>query len=274
MCSIINGKSGNCLEDCKYCAQNIHYKTDCTKGYPLLSTDKLLKQAKSDEKKGVLRYSIVTSGKRLSNQELDQVCESIKIIKEETNIEICASFGLLNEEQFYKLKDAGVSRVHCNLESSKNYFDKICTTHTYDDRVKTLNAAKKAGLSLCSGGIMGLGEDMEDRIDMILELRDLGVKSIPVNLLIPIPGTPYENNRILTNDELCRIVAIFRFIIPDSFIRLAGGRELVGDKGKKCFESGANAVISGDMLTTAGITVKKDMQLLNQLGYDVRLMDE
>lgn len=121
---------------------------------------------------------------------------------------------------------------------------------------------------------MGLGEDMEDRIDMILELRDLGVKSIPVNLLIPIQGTPYENNRILTNDELCRIVAIFRFIIPDSFIRLAGGRELVGDKGKKCFESGANAVISGDMLTTAGITVEKDMQLLNQLGYDVRLMDE
>ena len=181
------------------------------------------------------------------------------------------SFGLLGEAQFQKIKEAGASRVHCNLESSRNYFPQICTTHTYVEKLAALRAAKRVGLSVCSGGIMGLGETMEDRIDMALAIRDLGVKSIPVNLLNPIKGTPYEKNRILTNDELCRIVAIFRFMIPDGDIRLAGGRGLVGDRGEKCFQSGANAAISGDMLTTAGITVATDMALVKKLGYEVKI---
>ena len=181
------------------------------------------------------------------------------------------SFGLLGEAQFQKIKEAGASRVHCNLESSRNYFPQICTTHTYVEKLAALRAAKRVGLSVCSGGIMGLGETMEDRIDMALAIRDLGVKSIPVNLLNPIKGTPYERNRVLTNDELCRIVAIFRFIIPDGDIRLAGGRGLLGDRGEKCFQSGANAAISGDMLTTAGITVATDMALVKKLGYEVKI---
>lgn len=271
MCTIINGKCGKCSEDCKYCAQSAHYHTSCEDSYPLLSTEALLAGARHNKEQGVLRYSIVTSGRRLNDKEVDQVCESIRAIREQVGIEVCVSFGLLDEPQFKKIKAAGASRVHCNLESSRRYFKEVCTTHTYDEKIATLQAAKRAGLSICSGGIMGLGETMEDRIDMVLTARELGVKSIPVNLLNPIPGTPYEHNRVLTNDELCRIVAIFRFIIPDGNIRLAGGRGLVGDKGEKCFRSGANATISGDMLTTAGITVETDMELLKGLGYEVRL---
>lgn len=270
MCTIVNGKCGRCPEDCKYCAQSVHYRTDCQETYPLLSTEELVKGARYNKEQGVLRYSIVTSGRRLSDAEVEQVCGSIREIRRQVDIEVCVSFGLLGEAQFRKIKEAGASRVHCNLESSRNYFPQICTTHTYDEKIETLKAAQRAGLSVCSGGIMGLGETMEDRIDMALTIRELGVKSIPVNLLNPIKGTPYENNRILTNDELCRIVAIDRFIIPDGFIRLAGGRGLLGDKGEKCFRSGANAAISGDMLTTAGITVATDMALVEGLGYEVK----
>lgn len=274
MCTIINGKCGKCSEDCKYCAQSIHFHTNCEESYPLLSTDKLLEQARHNKEQGVLRYSIVTSGKRLSDREVEQVCDSIRSIRRETGIEVCVSFGLLGIEQFKKIKEAGASRVHCNLESSERYFKEVCTTHTYQEKIETLKAAKEAGLSVCSGGIMGLGETMEDRVDMAFALRNLGVTSIPVNLLNPIPGTPYEKNRVLSNEELIRIAAIFRFIIPDASIRLAGGRGLLLDKGRKCFKSGANAAISGDMLTTAGITVETDMELLKELGYEVRLSHE
>lgn len=274
ICTIINGKCGRCSEDCKYCAQSAHYHTACTETYPLLSTEELVDGAKHNAGQGVLRYSIVTSGKRLSDREVEQVCESIREIKKQTSIEVCVSFGLLNEEQFAKLKEAGASRVHCNLESSARYFPEVCTTHTYEEKIETLKAAKRAGLSVCSGGIMGLGETMEDRIDMVLTARELGVKSVPVNLLNPIPGTPYADRKPLTNEEACRCVALFRFLIPDASIRLAGGRGLVGDKGEACFKSGANAAISGDMLTTAGITVETDMELIKNLGFEARLCNE
>lgn len=274
LCTIINGKCGRCSEDCKYCAQSAHYHTACIETYPLLSTEEIVKEAKYNAERGVLRYSIVTSGKRLSDEEVDQVCESIRAIKWEVSIEVCVSFGLLGEEQFRKIKAAGASRVHCNLETSARYFPEVCTTHTYEQKIETLKAAKRAGLSICSGGIMGLGETIEDRIDMVLTARELGVKSIPVNLLNPIPGTPYAHNKPLTNEEACRCVAVFRFLIPDASIRLAGGRGLIGDKGEACFKSGANAAISGDMLTTAGITIETDKKLLKQLGYEVKLCYE
>lgn len=270
ICTIINGKCGRCSEDCKYCAQSAHYKTKIDE-YPLLGVEEIVRQAEYNADRGVLRYSIVTSGKRLTDDEVDKVCESIRAIKENVNIEVCVSFGLLNELQFKKIKAAGASRVHCNLESSQNFFKSVCTTHTYDDKIKTLKAAISAGLDVCSGGIMGLGESMEDRIDMGLLLRDLGVKSVPINFLNPIPGTPYENNKPLCDEEKLRIIAIFRFILPDASIRLAGGRGLIQDKGEGCFLSGANAAISGDMLTTSGITIETDMNLLNKLGFEVKI---
>lgn len=270
ICTIVNGKSGRCSENCKFCAQSSFYGTKVDE-YPLLDTSELVTQAKYTAELGVLRYSIVTSGKSLNNGELDKVCESVKAIKEQTNISVCVSFGLLNEAQYKKLKSAGVERIHNNLETSRNYFQKVCTTHDYEDKIYAIKSAKKAGLSVCSGGIMGLGENMEDRIDMALALRELGIDSIPVNILNPISGTPYEKNTILTNDEMCRSVAIYRFILPTAFIRLAGGRGLLPDKGRKCLTSGANAMISGEMLTTSGISIENDMIMIEELGYKVGL---
>ena len=270
ICSIINGKSGRCSEDCKYCAQSAFYKTQIDE-YALLNTDELLRQAKYNAERGVLRYSIVTSGRKLSEAEINQICESIRAIREKIDIEVCVSFGLLNEKQFRKIKAAGASRIHCNLESSARFFSEVCTTHTYEEKIETLQAARRAGLSVCSGGIMGLGETMEDRIDMALTLRGLGVKSVPVNFLNPIKGTPYDKNILPDDEEKRRIVAIYRVLLPDASIRLAGGRDLIQDKGEGCFLSGANAAISGDMLTTSGITIKSDMSLLDKLGYEVRL---
>lgn len=269
LCTIVNAKSGRCPENCKFCAQSAHNHTGAA-AYPLLSADEIVAHAKENARQGVLRYSIVASGKRLSDGEVDQVCAAVRRIRTETPLAVCISGGLLNQSQFEQLKDAGVTRVHNNLEASRRFFPSVCTTHTFDDKVAAIRAAQAAGLSVCSGGIMGLGETPADRIDMALTLRELGVKSVPVNLLNPIPGTPFANNPRLTADDLRRIVAVYRFILPDAAIRLAGGRGLLPDKGRGCFQSGANAAISGDMLTTAGITTATDRALLAELGYEVK----
>ncbi len=273
ICTIINGKSGRCSENCKFCAQSAHNHTHVSE-YPLLPTEEIVAQAQQNHDQGVLRYSIVTSGKRLSDEEVDQMCEVVREIKEKVGISVCVSFGLLNEQQFRKLKDAGAARVHNNLETSSRNFPNICTTHTFEDKVQSIRAAQAAGLSVCSGGIMGLGETVEDRIDMAFSLRELGIKSVPVNMLNPIHGTPFGDNKKLTDEDMRRIVAVYRFILPTASIRLAGGRGLLSDQGRGCFTSGANAAISGDMLTTSGITTKKDMELLDELGYEARLCDE
>lgn len=273
ICTIINGKSGRCSENCRFCAQSAHNHTGAEE-YPLLPNEEILAQAKVNDAQGVLRYSIVTSGKRLSDEEVERMCDAVRQIRKETNIAVCISFGLLKEEQYRKLKEAGVTRVHNNLETSRRNFPNVCTTHTFDDKINAIRAAQAAGLSVCSGGIMGLGETVEDRIDMALTLRELGIRSVPVNMLNPIPGTPLEHNEKLTAEDMCRIVAVYRFLLPDASIRLAGGRGLLPDKGKSCFRSGANAAISGDMLTTAGITVATDMELLKELGYEVRYGNE
>lgn len=273
ICTIINGKSGRCSENCRFCAQSAHNHTGAEE-YPLLPNEEILAQAKVNDAQGVLRYSIVTSGKRLSDEEVERMCHAVGQIRKETNIAVCISFGLLNEEQYRKLKEAGVTRVHNNLETSRRNFPNVCTTHTFEDKINAIRAAQAAGLSVCSGGIMGLGETVEDRIDMALTLRELGIRSVPVNMLNPIPGTPFAQNKKLTSEDMCRIVAVYRFLLPDASIRLAGGRGLLADKGKRCFQSGANAAISGDMLTTAGITVATDMELLQELGYEVRYGNE
>ena len=195
------------------------------------------------------------------------------VIKSKSNISICASLGLLSDENFKKLKDAGLERVHNNLETSKNFFPKVCSTHTFDDKVNALKAALKSNLSVCSGGIIGLGESMQDRIDLAFSLEKLNIKSVPLNILSPVKGTPFENNKPLSEEEILKTTAIFRFIIPDAFIRLAGGRSILKDKGKKAFLSGANAAITGDMLTTCGISVDTDMQIIKETGYIVELIN-
>ena len=269
ICTIINAKSGNCSEDCKFCAQSSHSHTHAPR-YALLPREEIVAEAYRSHTQGIQRFSIVTSGKRLSDREVEEMCAAVQEIKEKVGISVCVSFGLLSEQQFSKLKQAGVTRVHNNLETSRRNFPNICTTHRFADKVQAIRAAQTAGLSVCSGGIMGLGETVEDRIDLALSLRALGIRSVPVNMLNPIPGTPFAHHPKLTEPEMRRITAVFRFILPSAWIRLAGGRGLLPDRGKSCFLSGANAAISGDMLTTAGITTQTDMALLRELGYEVK----
>ncbi|MGN1481716.1 biotin synthase BioB [Porcipelethomonas sp.] len=273
ICTIINGKSGKCSENCKFCAQSSFYHTGAGE-YPLLDTESIVKEARYNASQGILRFSIVTSGRKLNEKEIDIMCDTVREIHKNTNISVCVSFGLLNEEQYRKLKDAGVSRVHNNIETSGNNFKNICTTHTFDDKINAINAAKRAGLNVCSGGIMGLGETNEDRTDMAFTLKELNIKSVPLNMLNPIAGTPFENNKKLTEKDMCRICAVYRFILPDASIRLAGGRGLMTEKGKECFQSGANAAISGDMLTTSGITIETDMKMIQELNYKPALCNE
>ncbi|MDR1255240.1 MAG: biotin synthase BioB [Puniceicoccales bacterium] len=270
LCSIINAKSGRCSENCKYCSQSACYHTQIS-SYPLLDTKQILEKAVHDNTQGVVRFSLVTSGRKLNEEEVDKMCKTVRTIKHKTHLEICVSGGLLTESSFKKLKEVGVSRVHNNLETSERNFPNVCTTHTYQDKISTLKAAQRIGLSVCCGGIVGLGESMEDRIDMFLSIRELNVQSVPVNLLNPILGTPYAHNKILTNDEMCRIIAIARFLLPKASIRMAGGRRLLPDNGRQCFLSGANAAVSGDMLTTCGTAIEQDVKMLTELGFTIAL---
>lgn len=270
LCSIINAKSGKCSEDCKYCAQSAHYNTNVEE-YNLLDAETILKAAKENERKGVLRFSLVISGRKPTKSDLDKICDIIKRIKSECSIKICASLGLLDKSDLDKLKLAGLTRIHNNLESSRNYFKTVCSTHTTDDKIKTIKAAQEVGLEVCSGGISGLGETFEDRIDLAFMLRDLKIMSIPMNFLCAIEGTPYQNNKLLTTDEILRTCAIFRFINPRAFIRLAGGRYLTKDNGQMCLKSGINSLITGDMLTTTGATIKSDIEMAQKEGFEIRL---
>ena len=270
MCSIINAKSGACTENCKFCSQSAHHGTG-VEVHPLLEKKRLIEGALYNHNKGVLRFGIVTSGKRLNDAEIDALCEYYSDIGKACGIFRCASNGLLSYEQLARLKDAGLQRYHSNLETSRRFFNSVCTTHAYDEKIAVIKNAQRTGMDVCSGGIFGLGETMEDRIDMALELRELGLKSVPVNVLTPIAGTPLEGAPVLENDEVLRIVAIYRFILPDAIIRMAGGRALLKDYGKSAFLSGSNASISGDMLSTAGVNIDDDMRLVREIGYTVRL---
>ncbi len=271
LCAITNGKSGKCSENCKFCAQSTHFEVDIA-CHSLLGKETLLKDARAHALAGISRFSVVTSGRYLSDSELERVCESYRYIKDQCEIALCASHGLLNYAQFLHLKESGVTRYHNNLETSRRFFPYICTTHTYDDKIDAIKAAQSAGLEVCSGGIMGLGESMEDRIDMALDLRKLNINSVPINVLNAIEGTPLANLKPLTAEEVKRIVSIFRFILPNAVLRLAGGRGCMLDKGKCLFASGINAAISGDMLTTAGITTQTDIAMLQELGFQIGLL--
>ena len=269
LCTIINGKSGRCSEDCKFWAQSSHYKSDI-ENYELLDTNVIKKEAIYNDEKNVGSYSIVTSGRKLNEKEMNYLCNTYIEIRKNCKIKLCASGGLLTYEELCQLKEAGVTRYHNNLETSRRFFSQMCTTHTYDEKIETIKAAKKAGLTVCSGGIMGLGENMEDRIDLAFTLRDLDITSVPINILNPIKGTPLENNKVLSLDDVRKIVAIYRFILPKAQLRLAGGRGLLDDKGLSIFTSGANAAITGDMLTTSGISIDEDMKIIKKLGYEVK----
>lgn len=266
-CSIINAKSGNCSENCKWCSQSVFSRCNIEK-YPLVSADRAVKEGLYNSSFGIKRFSLVTSGKRVSKKEIDEICKIVKALKETGKIIPCVSLGLIDEEDMFKLAEAGATRYHCNMESSPSYFGELCTTHTQEEKIKTLKAAEKAGLSLCSGGIIGMGETLDDRIELALLLRDLNVKSIPINFLNPIKGTPLQDAKPLTEDEILTTIAIFRLINPTAFLRFAGGRALISKEiQEKALYIGINAAIMGDMLTTLGNSAKNDIAMFKSAGY-------
>ena len=266
-CSIINAKSGNCSENCKWCSQSVFSRCNIEK-YPLVSIDRAVKEGLYNSSFGIKRFSLVTSGKRVSKNEIDEICKIVIALKETGKIIPCVSLGLIDEEDMYKLAEAGVTRYHCNMESSPSYFGELCTTHTQEEKIKTLKAAEKAGLSLCSGGIIGMGETMDDRIELALLLRDLNVKSIPINFLNPIKGTPLQDAKPLTEDEILTTIAIFRLINPTAFLRFAGGRALISKEiQEKALYIGINSAIMGDMLTTLGNSARNDIAMFKAAGY-------
>lgn len=266
LCTIINARSGRCGEDCTFCAQSCHHQTQAQE-YPFLEVEEIVRQGKRDEAAGVQRYSLVTAGRAVTGPELDQALAAYRRLREETGLGLCASFGFQSVEDFRRLKEAGVTRYHANLETSRRNFPNICTTHSYQDKIDNIRRAKQAGLQICSGGIVGLGETWEDRLELALDLAELEVDSIPLNLLTPIPGTPLEGTPPLSVEEVRRIVAVFRYINPTAWIRMAAGRGRFVDGGAVLFRSGANSAITGDMLTTTGTNIAQDLDLMKQGGF-------
>lgn len=270
LCTIMNAKSGKCPENCRYCAQSSHFKT-ASPVYPLVSPEEALKLAKHVEEEGAHKFSLVTSGRGLKdNGEVDQLTEIYKTLKANTNIKLCASHGLLTETAAKKLKEAGVLTYHHNLETSRDFYKEICTTHTFQDRVDTVKNAQKAGLKVCSGGIFGLGESPVDRIDMALELRELKVDSVPLNFLTPIPGTPMENFIPVEPKEILKTIAIYRFILPNIYIRYAGGRLQLGELQVLGLKGGINSALTGNFLTTTGSTIASDTKMAKEMGFNVK----
>ncbi|MCQ2505252.1 MAG: biotin synthase BioB [Saccharofermentans sp.] len=269
LCSIINGRSGRCPEDCKYCAQSAHNHTDC-EIYDFLPKKQIVDLCKLNAEEGVHRFSIVTAGKALTGEEFEKAIEAYKEMNETCDIELCASMGFLTSEQLLRLKEVGVKSYHHNIETSKRNFPNICTTHTYEQKIETLKKVKAAGMYVCSGGIIGMGETWEDRLDMAVSLAEVEADSIPINALMPIKGTPLEDQERISEDDILRTIAFFRYINPKADIRLAAGRALLSNDGEVAFKSGASATITGNMLTTvACATIRKDIDMLKSMGREV-----
>lgn len=269
LCTIINGKAGKCSENCKFCAQSSFHHTNCDT-YDILDEDTILADCRQRQADGVHAYSIVTAGRTVEGKDLDKLVNIYeKLHKECGSLRLCASHGLLSKEAFERLKAAGVTMYHENIETSERFFPYICTTHTYQDKIKEIRMAKEAGLTVCSGGIIGMGETWEDRIDMAVSLSELEIESIPINALIPVKGTALQDVPPLSEDDIIRTVALFRYINPTAYVRMAAGRNYFKDGGKRLFHAGVNATITGNMLTTVGNNTSQDKEMLTQMGFDI-----
>lgn len=265
LCSIVNAKSGACGENCKFCAQSVHYNTGI-EIYPLKSSQEIINVAKKSAKSKVSGFGIVTSGAEINDFELDCICQSIKSINV-LNVYSCASLGRLSLDKVKRLKQNGLKKYHHNLETSRRFFENICSSHTYDEKMQTIKLVKEAGLEVCCGGIFGIGETKEDIIDLAFTIKSLKADSIPVNFLNPRPGTPLENQKLLSPLSALMIIAVYRFIFPDKDIIVCGGRELVlRDLQSWIFYAGANGLMTGNYLTTSGRSVELDLKMIKDLG--------
>ena len=269
LCAIVNAKSGRCPEDCAFCAQSAHHKTQI-EAYPLMEPQQILRKAQEAEAMGARRFSIVTSGKALTEKELEKVIQALRLIKEKTGLALCASVGMIAQQTALQLREVGLSRYHHNLETAPSFFPHICTTHRYEEDLDTLRNAKAAGLEVCSGGIFGLGESLGQRLELAFTLREMEVDSAALNFLNPIPGTPLERTNALTPLEILKSVALFRFILPDEDIRICGGREFgLRDLHPMIFWAGANGIMIGNYLTTRGRDYQADLQMIQDLKLEV-----
>lgn len=266
-CSIVNARSGLCGENCKWCAQSKYHATGC-ETYDLVDHATCMNAAKLNDEQGIRRFSLVASGRAVKGKALEKICALLREIKETTDLQTCASLGLLDSNDLKQLWDCGVRRYHCNLETAPSHFKKLCTTHTVDDKIETIKAAREIGFEICSGGIIGMGETARQRTEFALKLREIEPASIPINILSPIPGTPLENENPISEDDILDTVAIFRFIHPTTRLRFAGGRSRLSRKSQlEAMRIGINGAIVGDLLTTLGSTVAADRQLVGEAGY-------
>ena len=264
-CSILNAKSGRCSEDCRFCAQSSRYQTDAPV-YPLRSKEEVVAAAHEAKRNGASRFSLVTSGRGLSMAEVEQVAERIVAIRAEVGIAVCASLGILDEAALRLLVQAGLSRYHHNLEASREYFPQVCTSHSFEERLATIRAAHSAGLSVCSGGILGLGETEEDRISMAVTLAECGVESVPLNILIPLPGTPFADHPPLPVGDILKAIALYRLILPHAAIRLAAGREsALAEFLSSAFLAGADGMMIGGYLTQRGRDPEVDLRFASAM---------
>ncbi|MBI4114951.1 MAG: biotin synthase BioB [Candidatus Omnitrophica bacterium] len=271
LCSLINAKSYLCGEDCGFCAQSVRYDTQADR-YTLMEPEKVVEAAKRAEKLGTQNFCIVTSGASPTDTEFEKILEIVKLLTQETKLHIDASLGFITEEQASRLKEAGLRRFNHNLQSSREFYPNIVSTHTYDTRVETIRALLEGGLELCSGGILGMGETKEDRVRLAFELKPYAPHCIPINVLNPRPGTPLESQPKFDPKEVLKTIAVFRFIHPKSNIKLAGGREanLTSKEQERALQGGANGLIIGGYLTTSGNPVQEDLRMLEAAGFQVK----
>lgn len=268
-CSIINARSGRCSENCKWCAQSAHWKTGC-ETYGWVGSEACVKAAKEAEANGADRIGIVTSGRNLSHDDVENVCAALHEMRKASRIGLCASLGLLSEDDLKRLKDAGLERVHCNLETAPSLFPSLCSSHTLEDKLATLRTAKKLGFHICCGGIIGMGETDEQLVEFAFALKEIAPDSIPVNVLHPIEGTPLGSRGILDPERVIDSVALLRLVNPSTPLRFAGGRRDMSDEtAAKCIYVGMSAGIAGPLLTTPGADFDDDRHLAIQAGYSV-----
>ncbi len=265
LCSILNAKSGLCCEDCKFCAQSSRGRTNGAV-YPLKDKNQIITAAQNARTIGADKFGIVTSGNRLTDKEVEVITRAISEIKSTINIDICASLGAMDKEQLSLLKTAGLSRYHHNIETSRRFYPQIVSTHSFDDRIDTINYAREAGLEVCSGGIIGMGESWADRIEMAYTLKELDVDSVPINILIPIEGTALESAEPISVEDIIRTICIFRIILKDKTIKVAAGREAVlKDSQLRAFAAGANGMLIGGYLTVKGAALNDDYALVEEI---------